>query len=1032
MKLKPIMIAVALCCLGASAHADETRRPYIVQLGDKPVASYSGGVSGYQATKPGSGKTLDLTASHVQLYQQFLAQQQASVLQVVASAPVQYRYQLTLNGFAAMLTDAEVRQLKARSDVTSVVADGPRHVITGYTPTFLGLDKPDGLWSQLGGKLKAGEDVVIGIIDTGVSPESLSYADRVDAKGMPTADSSATAAYGAPPATWHGGCTTGEGFETRHCNNKLIGARYFADGFMANESSLHWSEYLSARDSNGHGTHTSTTAGGNSGVSATVSGVAMGSTSGMAPRARLAAYKVCWSAVDVFGDPANSCYGSDSVAAIEQAIHDGVNVLNYSISGGWDLDDPVDQAFLHAANAGVFVAAAAGNEGPSHFTLSHVAPWLTTVAASTHDRQMIATLTLGDGRQVKGQSLTDKPLPQTAIVMAEDVALPGADKMLARLCYSAAYNHDAPVLDPDKAKGKIVVCRRAENPRLDKSQAVKDAGGVGMVLIDFGSELAADAHVIPSVHLTLNDGESVASYMRSIPAPMAAISAFAPTSGQVAAPVIANFSSRGPGIDMSMMKPDLAAPGVNVLAGVAPLLTQEQRDKVAAGTLAAPSDWAFYSGTSMATPHVAGIGALLHQLHPDWSPAAIKSALMTSTTSTLPDKIVSSNRGTLPWAQGAGQITPNRAADPGLVYDAGAADYAKYLCNAGQSAQCSGGTAPSHNLNLASITVHNAAATQTITRRVTNVGSSAATFNGTATLPGHEVTVSPASLTLAAGASASYTVTLKRTTAMDLNWYYGAVSWSNGSNTATIPLQVTAGKLVDIPTPLLIEKTSGMKALSVYTAANGKLTSTFGGLKPVTRSSHEVAQAPFATVDSEAQVRDACLAGRTGVTIIPVTFPAGTMTTRFELFDRDTGNGGEHDLDLALLNASGEMVRVSRLQGSNESVTFENPPPGAYRVCVVGNWVAGGSSTSFELSSAIVTPDNNGTLKASLPGKTYAGAYASVGLSWSGLQPDQRYLGALQLSDTAGNVGTTTISVDTTNPVPVARLHKAASARTDR
>lgn len=1030
MKLNPIVIAAALCCLGASAYADEIRRPYIVQLGDKPVSSYSGGVNGYQATRPAPGQQLDLTAPHVQLYGDYLASRQASVLAVVANAPVHYRFQLAMNGFAALLTDDEVRQLKARSDVASIVADGARHVVTSYTPSFLGLDKPGGLWSQLGGKLRAGEDVVIGVIDTGIGPENPAFSDRVDSKGVPTTDGSGSLAYNAAPASWRGTCATGEGFEARFCNNKLIGAQYFASGFRAAEGPLHWSEFLSPRDSNSHGTHTASTAGGNSGVQASARGMALGAVSGMAPRARLAAYKVCWTG-DSQGEPSNSCYASDSVAAIEQAVRDGVNVLNYSISGGWELDDPVDQAFLHASDAGVFVAAAAGNEGPLHFTLSHVGPWLTTVAAATHDREMKNTLTLGDGRQFQGASLTSKALPQSPMILAQDAAVAGAQPAAAQWCYSAGFNNGVAVLDPEKVRGKVVVCRRSTNPRTDKSQAVLEAGGVGMVLIDTGEGLVADPHAVPSVHISRSDGDLVTEYVQKQGAtPLAGISAFAYVTGQTPAPVIARFSSRGPGVDMSMLKPDLAAPGVDILAGVVPELSRAEHDKVVAGTLAPAPAWDFFSGTSMATPHVAGLAALLHQRHPDWTPAAIKSALMTSAMPTKPDGLGNlSIRGTLPWAQGAGFVVPNSAADPGLVYDAGTADYARYLCNAGLTAQCGSGQAAAYNLNMPSITVHNAATLQTITRRVTNVGSTASTYTATATLPGHEVTVTPSSLTLAPGASASFTLTLKRTVAQELAWQYGALVWKDGTHTVSTPIQVTAGKLVDMPSPIVSEKSSGLRALSVYTATSGKLTPVIGGLKPVTRSSHEVAQAPFGTVDSATQIEAACKAGGTGVALVPMSLPAKTLVARFELFNRDTGNGGNHDLDLAVLNASGEVAGISRLQGSNERITLENPLPGDYRVCVVGNWIADNRSTTFQLSTAIVTPDDNGTLKASLPTKTVAGAYATVGLSWSGLAPQQRYVGAVQLADSAGNVGTTTVAIDTSDPVPLSFTPKQARAQ---
>ncbi|MYM68389.1 S8 family serine peptidase [Pseudoduganella sp. FT55W] len=1031
MKLQPIFIAVALCCLGA-AHADDVRRPYIVQLADKPVSTYTGGVSGIQATRPAAGQQLDLSAPNVQLYSQYLAQKQGSLLATIANAPVQYQFQLALNGFAAMLTDDEVRQLKARSDVAAISADAPRHLVTNYTTSFLGLDQANGLWSQLGGKQHAGEDIIIGVLDTGVVPENLSYSDRLDVNGKPTWDGNASLAYDAPPARWRGSCESGAGFERSYCNNKLIGAQYFAKGFL-DYAPLDWTEFLSPRDSHGHGTHTSTTAAGNRDVPAEVYGVAMPANAGMAPRARLAAYKVCWTGVDLNGRPFNSCMASDSVAAIEKAISDGVNVINYSISGGQTLDDPVDLAFLHAASAGVFVAAAGGNEGPYNFTLSHMTPWLTTVAATTHGQQQLATLTLGNGKQYRGLSLNQSALPQTSLVLAEDAALPGVAPSLARLCPLVdPYTEEAlTVLDPAKVKGKIVLCRRGDYPVIDKAQSVKNAGGVAMVLLDNSQGGFLANYVLPTLHVSLEDGTAITDYARSGRG-MAALSAFAHVNGAAPAPMVAEFSSRGPNsLDPNVLKPDLAAPGVDILSGIAPELSEEQHAQVAAGTLKSPTPWSFWAGTSMATPHVAGIAALLRQQHPDWSPAAIKSALMTTTRPTVADNVTDNRSsaplgpggpsGTLPWGQGAGQIVPNSATDPGLVYDLGSADYAKYLCGLGVTAQCGSGSIMAYNLNLPSLTAANAGYAITLSRKVTNVGASRATYNARASLPGFDVTVSPATLTLAPGESASFNVALKRTTAPERQWQYGALSWSDGSHSVTSPLQASTGYLIDAPTPVVAEKASGLRALSVYTGYSGKLATTVGGMKPVSRASYEVAQAPFNSVDTKEQIVAACNAGQAGVRVIPVAIPANTLAARFELFNRDTGDGGNHDLDLAVFGVNGALMELSAKQGSDESITLNSPLAGTYRVCVIGNWIANNRSTGFQLSSAIVTPaDNNGTLKVTLPTKVYAGAYATVGVSWSGLAPQQRYFGVLQFADGAGTVGSTTaVSIDTGNPVPL-------------
>ena len=221
-----------------------------------------------------------------------------------------------------------------------------------------------------------------------------------------------------------------------------------------------------------------------------------GSISGIAPRARIAAYKVCWET-----GAGGSCFNSDSVAAIDQAVADGVDVINFSISGSQtSFRDPVEVAFLFAADAGVFVSASAGNAGPASSTVAHPSPWLTTVAAGTHDRNYDAVLTLGNGTTVTGSSVNQVATGPAPFVYAGDVGLPGADPTQVILCYSSADGGN--VLDPAKVAGKIVLCDRGVTARVNKSLAVKEAGGIGMVLANTSANtLNAEVHSVPTVHV---------------------------------------------------------------------------------------------------------------------------------------------------------------------------------------------------------------------------------------------------------------------------------------------------------------------------------------------------------------------------------------------------------------------------------------------------------------------------------------------------------------------------------------------------
>ncbi len=446
----------------ATSAQTPARKGYIIELADAPAASYEGAVAGLPATRPAAGSKLNVNASHVQAYLSYLNSKTSTVATLVPGAPVYYRYGVAFNGFAARLTDAELQKLLAHSGVKAITADEARELDTSYTPKFLGINQPSGVWSQLDGQGRSikGEDVIIAHIDGGVWPEDPSFSDKVDATGKPISSHlPGTQVYGPPPAKWTGICQPGLGFTAAMCNNKLIGARYFNTGWHAARTpAQEWAfEYIdSPRDSDGHGSHTLSTSGGNENVDVLVGGSTfIPGISGIAPRARVASYKICYNGNLGPGVPPSGCFPSDSIAAINQAVADGADVINYSISGSQtSFRDAVEVAFRNAAAAGVYVSASAGNGNVNGApTVAHNSPWVMTVGNSTHDRYTEAVVTLGSNGTVQGASFQTAGLSTKPLIWSRNAGFgaPAAQGSNQALCLGPA-DGVAALLDPAQGR----------------------------------------------------------------------------------------------------------------------------------------------------------------------------------------------------------------------------------------------------------------------------------------------------------------------------------------------------------------------------------------------------------------------------------------------------------------------------------------------------------------------------------------------------------------------------------------------------
>ncbi|KAK4756637.1 hypothetical protein SAY87_006764 [Trapa incisa] len=698
-------------------------------------------------------------------------------------SPLLYTYTEAYHGFAASLSPEQAESLRRRSDSVLGVYEEPVYSLhTTRTPEFLGISSDLGLWDPHNAQgqnpaPQAAADVIIGVLDTGVWPESRSFDDS----GM-----------GAVPDTWRGECVAGSDFSPELCNRKLIGARYYSKGYrmVTGGSFLRKSEPESPRDQHGHGTHTASTAAGSQVANASLLGYASGTARGMATHARVASYKVCWS---------TGCFGSDILAAMDQAIADKVDVLSMSLGSGsaqYHRDMIAVGAFA-AMERGILVSCSAGNSGPSRASVANVAPWIMTVGAGTLDRDFPAYVALGDESQFTGVSLYSGP---------------GMGSKLVGLVYSTGATGRGNLclprsLDASLVRGKVVLCDRGINGRVEKGAVVRDAGGIGMILANLaanGEEVVADSHLLPTVAVGWKMGDAIRKYATSLPNPTAMLSFGGTVLNIRPSPVVAAFSSRGPNmVTPQILKPDVIGPGVNILAGWSEALGPTGLEKDARKT-----QFNIMSGTSMSCPHISGVAALLKADHPSWSPSAIKSALMTTayTLDNTQSPLRDAADGTFstPWAHGSGHVDPQRALFPGLVYDISSDDYIAFLCSLDYTLEhikaiakrpdvnCSRRLSDPGDLNYPSFSIlFRDNKVVKYTREVTNVGPAVSTYELAVTGPPMvEVTVKPKKLVFTkAGEKLRYRVTFaSKGTNRRNRSDFGSIVWSDGQNQVRSPI----------------------------------------------------------------------------------------------------------------------------------------------------------------------------------------------------------------------------------------------------
>ncbi|XP_010263869.1 PREDICTED: subtilisin-like protease SBT3.9 [Nelumbo nucifera] len=718
--------------------------------------------------------------SHHEVLSTLLGSQEA------ARASILYSYKHGFSGFAAVLSQS---QAKAIADFPGVIRVVPNRILNVHTTRswdFLQLKSEiiDGILSRS----QSGDGSIIGVLDTGIWPESESFNDD----GM-----------GEVPSRWNGVCQEGEEFNSSNCNRKIIGARWYIKGYEAEFGKLNTSgsiEFLSPRDAVGHGTHTSSTAAGALVGNASFMGLAQGLARGGASAARLAIYKVCWST--------GGCSSADLLAAFDDAIFDGVDVLSVSLGSAPPLSPYIEDTLaigsFHAVAKGIPVVCSGGNSGPYSQTVINTAPWIITVAASTIDRAFPTAITLGNNQTIVGQALlTEKHVDKFyPIVYGESIASNDSDEDKARSC-------DVGSLNATLARGKVVLCFQSQSQRLAfvATRTVTKVKGVGVIFAQLPKKDVASTPGVPCIHVDFTIGTHVLEYIRSTRNPVVRFSLTKTSLGRQISPEVAFFSSRGPSsLSPSVLKPDIAAPGVNILASWSPASPSSSihQHKVP------PLKFKIESGTSMSCPHISAIVALLKSMHPNWSPAAIKSALVTtaSTKDEYGQSIVaegSPHKQADPFEYGGGHVDPNKSADPGLIYDMGITDHVRFLCLMGYNDSavslmtkhptvCHETSKSLADLNLPSISIPELKKSLTVSRTVTNVGPVNSVYSvRVKSPPGVIVQVEPPVLSFNSTAKKlTFKVIFHSQLRVQGRYSFGYLSWEDGGHVVRIPLIVRA------------------------------------------------------------------------------------------------------------------------------------------------------------------------------------------------------------------------------------------------
>lgn len=878
------------------------------------------GTASHPLTRPAPGRRLDRDRPAVRDLVRRLRERQDRVLASVGDPTVLHRWTTALNGFAARLGTIQVKSLRADARVALVERSTVQRTASDIAAP-LGLAPP---WLRLQTPADAGDGIVVGLVDTGIWPENPAFA------GLPQQERGRSVEL----PGFRGACAEAERWAADDCNDKIVSARWFVDGFGADRVAAH--ELLSPRDVTGHGSHTASTVAGEAGVDVRIGPHRFGPSAGVAPGARLAVYKACWAAPDPADD---GCATADTVTAVDRAVADGVDVLTYAVTGSSDPRDTVSRAFLGAAQAGVFVAAAAGNDGPGPATVDHAAPWVTTVGAATH-RTYAGGVRLDDGTVLEGTMVSDRRVEDALLVHGRDLAAAGASPQEAARCETGS-------LDAARAAGVVVVCDRGRVPRVDKSAAVAAAGGAGMVLADTEPDsVEADVHAVPSVHLSVDEARRLRTLLRTDEAPRVTLRPGVDRAPPE--PRLSWHSARGPVPAAEVLKPDLVAPGASVLGAVAPLAPD--------GSL-----WDLRSGTSVGAAHVAGLAALVASRHDSWDASRIRSALTTTA-----DPLAGSGG---PTAEGAGHVDPGQLLDPGLVLQASGWSYRRFL----------DGELAGRDLNTPSVVVEDLVGETVATRRLTNVGGTPGSYSARVEgLEGFDVVVRPRAFTLSSGQTRRVRIVLRPTPEASVRRHTtGSITFTGLRHAVRLPVVLRA---------------AAVQAPDVVRAEVGDRRVTVRGRSGTGRPARPVVVGLAGAAPTGLSLRPGSFVEDGDLFVTDVSVPSGAAAARFEVRSHNLAD----DLDLRV-HRDGAVVAESTGSASSAVVTLVDPRPGDYRVEVQAARAGNGAVATGELTSWVVGAGGAGTLELGAQSTGAGpGSRFRYAVRWPDLDPTRRWLGVVR------------------------------------